>query len=104
MRGRYRLSQSDDSLNETTSLASGLTAGASLSLEELGALELNYFQANSALKDGVHLDNSLSRGYGAHHLYGPKAGNGGLIFSVNYSYSGANELRKANCKLGLTYR
>ena len=109
MRGSYRLNQNrhiqgDEFINANSSLASGLTAGASLSLAQLGALELNYSQSNNARNDGLRWNNSLSRGYGARYVYGARGGQNGLGLSLDYSCNAVNNLNNSQWQLGITYR
>lgn len=104
MSGTYRFSQCEDTLNATTTNASGLTAAASLSLKEMGNLELSYSQANEALRNGVRLSSTPSSGYSARYIYGPKAGESGLGLSVDYYKQGAAQLNDSQWRVGVTYR
>jgi hypothetical protein len=103
--GSYRIARSDAAFADPTP-ASDWTARATMSLQDLGTLELRYSQALSTRDGGVRFgDESVARGYGVRYVLGASNGEG-LGVSLDYSQRDLIGYDDPNrrWRIGVTYR
>jgi hypothetical protein len=102
--GAYRLAQTENLSSGLVSPRSDLSANTTLSLQELGELQLRYTQALSTPADGVRLGAPVgARGYGVRYVLG--SSNEGLGLSLDYArQETGGPAAQEQWRIGLTYR
>ncbi len=102
--GAYRLAQTENLSSGLVSPRSDLSANTTLSLQELGELQLRYTQALSTPADGVRLGAPVgARGYGVRYVLGSSSK--GLGLSLDYArQETGGPAAQEQWKVGLTYR
>ncbi len=102
--GSYRLTQTEYLTTGLDVPQSDITANTTLSLQELGSLELRYTQVLNSSTDGVRLTGQTrANTVGVRYVLGQQNGRG-FGLSVDYSRSELNGPADQQWKLGLTYR
>jgi hypothetical protein len=102
--GTYRLNQTEYLTTGLDVPQSDITANTTLSLQELGSLELRYTQALASSTDGVRLTGQTrANSVGVRYVLGQQNGKG-LGLSIDYSRNTLNGPNDDHWKLGLTYR
>jgi hypothetical protein len=102
--GSYRLAQTENMTSGLVAPRSDFSANTTLSLQELGELQLRYTQALSTPSDGVRLGAPVgARGYGVRYVLG--SSKEGLGLSLDYArQESGGPAAQEQWKIGLTYR
>jgi hypothetical protein len=102
--GAYRLAQTENLSSGLVSPRSDFAANTTLSLQELGELQLRYTQALSTPEAGVRLGAPAgARGYGVRYVLG--SSREGLGLSLDYArQETGGPAAQEQWKIGLTYR
>jgi hypothetical protein len=103
--GSYRIARNDAACSDQTP-NSDWTARATMSLQELGSLELRYSQALGAQDGGVRFgDENVTRGYGVHYVLGAANGQGlGLALDFSQRDLVGYDDPTRRWRIGVTYR